>query len=61
MGGFSIKGKASLVKMEGKKNAQKCTEVSEKSLFPFLANNYQNDAIFQQDNVTIHTAKLTTK
>ena len=58
---FSIKGKASLVKMEGKLNAQKYTEVLEKSILPFLANNYQNDAIFQQDNATIHTAKLTTK
>ena len=27
----------------------------------FLANNYQNDAIFQQDNAPIHTAKLTTE
>ena len=36
--------------MEGKQNAQKYTEVLEKSLLPFLANNYQNDAIFLQEN-----------
>ena len=37
-GAFFIKCKASLVKMEGKQNAQKYTEVLEKSLL-FLANN----------------------
>ena len=57
-GAFSIKGEASLVKMEGK---QKYTKVLEKYLLPFLANNYQNDSIFQQANTVIHTVKLTTK
>ncbi len=39
-GAFTIKGKESLVKMEGKKNVQKYMEViEEKSLLPFLANN----------------------
>ena len=60
-GAFSIKGKAILVKMGGKQNAQKYTEVLEKSLLPFFTNNYQNHAIFLQDNAAIHTAKLTTK
>ena len=58
---FSIKDKESLVKMVGKQNAPKYTEVLEKSLLPFLVNNYQNGAIFQQDNAAIHTAKLTTE
>ena len=60
-GAFSIKCKANFVKMEGKQNAQKDNEVLEKSFLPFLANNYQNDAIFRQDNAAIHTPKLTTK
>ena len=59
-GTFSIKVKPNLVKMEGKHNAQKYTRVLEKSLLPFLANNYQSGEMFLQDNVAIHTAKLTT-
>ena len=47
--------------MEGKKNGQKYTEVLEKRLLEFLANNYQNDAVFVQDSDTIHTTKLITK
>ena len=58
---FYIKGKASLVKMEVKQNAQKYYEILEKRLLQFLANNYQNDTIFQQDHAAIHKAKLTTK
>ena len=58
MGSISM---ASLVKMKGKQNAQKYTEVLVKRLLPFLADNYQNNAIFQQDNAVIYTAKLTTK
>ena len=57
---FSIKAKAGLVKMEGKWITQKYIEVLEKSFLPFLANNYQDDAIFQQNNSAIHTTKLTT-
>ena len=60
-GAFSIKSKTNLIKMEGKQNVQKYTEVLEKSFLPFLANNYHNHAIFQQDNAAINTAKLTTK
>ena len=60
-GEFSINGKESLVKMEEKQNVQKYIEVLEKSFSPFLANNYQNDATFQQDNAAIYTAKMTTK
>ena len=47
--------------MEGKQNAQKYTEVLEKSLLSFLANNYQNDTLFLQDNAVIHIVKLATK
>ena len=47
--------------MERKQNARKYTEFLGKSLLPFLDNNYQNGAIFQQDNAVIHKAKLTTK
>ena len=47
--------------MEGKQNAEKYTEVLEKSFLPFLANIYQNDAIFRQDNAAVYTAKLISK
>ena len=50
-----------MVKTEGKQNAQKYTKILEKNLLSFLANNYQNDVIFQQENAVIHIVKLTTK
>ena len=60
-GAFSSKGKAALVRMEGRQTALKYTQVLEKSLEPFLANNHPDGSIFQQDNAAINTAKLTSK
>ena len=48
-GAFSINGKASLVKMKGRQNGQKYTEV------------HPQHRIFQQDNAVIHTGKLASK
>jgi hypothetical protein len=58
-GAFSANGKAELVIMEGRQNAQKYVEVLEKSMLPFAEDNHGQDFIFQQDNAAIHTARAT--
>ena len=58
-GAFSASGKAELVVREGHQNGQQCVEVMETSLLPFAEVHHGQDFIFQQDNASIHTAKVT--
>ena len=56
---FSPNSKTELVVMKGRQNEQKYVEVSETSLLPFAEVHHGHDVIFQQDNASIHTAKVT--
>ena len=55
---FSANGKAELIVMKGRQNAQKYVEELETSLLPFAEVHHDQDFIFQKDNVSIHTAKI---
>ena len=59
LGLFLANGKTELVIMEGRQNAQKYVKVLEMSLLPFVEVHHAQDFIFQQDNVSVHTAKVT--
>lgn len=56
---FSQKGKSDIAILDGRQNAQKYTETLQSHLIPFTARNYNSSWIFQQDNASIHTARLT--
>ena len=58
-GVFSSNGKAELVVMKGRQNAQKYVEVLETSLRPFGKVHHGQDFILHQDNASIHTTKVT--
>ena len=58
-GAFSVNGKAELVVIEGRQNVQKYVKVLETSLLPFLKYIMARTSIFQQDNASIYTAKVT--
>ena len=58
-GTFSANGKAELVAMEGRQNAHMYVEVLDTSLLPFADVRHGQDFFFQQDNASIHTAKVT--
>ena len=52
-GAFSMNGKAELVVMEGRQNAQKYVEVLEMSLLPFAEVDHGQDFIFQRDTAFV--------
>ena len=56
---FSANGKSELVVIEGRQNAQKHVEVLYTSLLPFSEVHHGQDFIFQQDNASIDTVKVT--
>ena len=58
-GAFSANGIAELVVVEERQNAQKYVNVLETSLFPFDEVHHGQDFIFQQNNASINTAKVT--
>ena len=58
---FSANGEAELVVMEECQNAQKYVKVLETILLPLVEVHHGPDFIFQLDNASIHTAKVTIK
>ena len=58
-GTFSANGKAELVVIVGRQNAQKYVEVLKSNLLPFAEVHHGQGVIFQQDNASIHTAEVT--
>ena len=58
-GAFSVPEMADLIVMEGKQNSARYINVLEKSLSTFVNRLDTNKAIFQLNNVAIHTSKLT--
>lgn len=57
--GVSYFGKTDVVFLKGKQNAEAYTKTLTDSLLPFLENHRSENPTFQQDNASIHAAKLT--
>lgn len=55
--GFSMYGKTILAKVGTKMNSQNYTDMLEHVLISFMEENMKNDAIFQQDNASIHVSR----
>ena len=58
-GAFSANGKAELVDMEERLNAQKYVDVLQTNPLPFIEIYLGQNFTFQQDNASIHTANVT--
>lgn len=58
-GAFSVRGTAQLCFVAPRTNATRYTEMLEDALIPYLEDVMDEGAIFQQDNASIHTARVT--
>lgn len=54
---FSMHGKTPMMKISGRMNSKKYTELQEDSLIPFADEHHEEDLIFQQDNAAIHVSR----
>lgn len=57
--GISLKGRTELFMTEGTINSQVYTKILTEKLLPFTKEHYKRGFIFQQDNASIHTSKVT--
>ena len=57
-GAFCERGKSDLAPLNGQKTAQHYFQTLENELLPFTTEFYRQNYIFQQDNASIHTAKM---
>ena len=57
-GAFSHKGKSKLFLVEGTLSGQGYVDLLTSHLLPFIRKYHRNNAIFQQDNASIHTCRL---
>ncbi|OQR85900.1 hypothetical protein ACHHYP_20530, partial [Achlya hypogyna] len=58
-GVFFAGGKSNLVFLEGNQDSVAYTTTLKKHLLPVMRRNFHRNAVFQQDNASIHTAKVT--
>ena len=58
-GAFSFRGKSELAIMSGKQDSQDYIDHLHNNLLPFMWSFHGENAIFQQDNASIHSSKMT--